>query len=131
MPNDLRHVDRTVLSMKACVEPSLGASALLRFEISVTEALVNLVKHATTSDAAAPIDIELHDADNAVCVEICDPVGAAPFDVRDHAPSQNAADPLAENGRGLGLIVHCTDHIAYGPKADRMCLSLTISKSGD
>lgn len=131
MQNDLSDVDRVVLSMKTCVEHSLGGSALFKFEVSVAEALANLVGHANTTDPNAPIDVELYETVDAVHVEIYDPVGAAHFDIRDHAKPLNTVDPLAENGRGLGLILQCTDTVDYGPKANRMCLSFMFSKSGD
>ncbi|UWR22009.1 ATP-binding protein [Sulfitobacter sp. S190] len=131
MRNDLGDVDRVVLSMKASVQGALGASSLVKFEISLSEALTNLVKHARTSDRSAPIDIELDETDTSVRVEMFDPVGAQPFDLRDHARPLASVDPLAESGRGLGLFLQCSDDVDYGPKADRMCLSLSFSKSGD
>jgi len=131
MQNDLGDVDRVVLSMKTRVEKSLGASAQFKFEAGVAEALANLVRHAKTAAPQTSIDVELRDAEDVVHVDIYDPVGAVPFDIRDHATPLNSVDPLAENGRGLGLILQCSDAVDYGPDADRMRLSLSFFKSGD
>lgn len=131
MRNDLTDVDRVVLSMKDRVNGVLGPASLFRFEISLSEALANLVKHASTSDQSAPINVVLCETATAVRVDIFDPVGARAFDLRDHAQPLTSVDPLAESGRGLGLILQCSDHVTYGLKADRMCLSLSFSKSGD
>ena len=131
MRNDLDDVDRMVLSMKACVEAALAPPTLVNFEISLSEALANLVKHAKSSDPSKPIEVALFESTIAVHVEIFDPIGAAAFDLRDHAQPLNTIDPLAESGRGLGLILQCSEHTTYGLKANRMRLSLTFLKSGD
>ncbi len=131
MQNVLNDVDPMVLSLKACVENTLSPAAQFKFEISVSEALANLVKHASASDTSAPIEINVSETDTNLIVEIFDPISAQTFDLRDHAQPLSAVDPLAEGGRGLGLILQCTDHVEYGAKADRMCLSLSFLKSGD
>ena len=131
MTNDLADLDRAILSMKTRVEGTLGTSSTFKFELGVTEALSNLIKHAHANDPAALIQIIIWDNETNVVVEIFDPIGAQSFDPRDHAKSLTSVDPLAESGRGLGLILQCADHIDYGRKADRMCLSLTFLKSGD
>lgn len=131
MRNDPADVDRAVLAMTAQVADTLGPVGRFRFELSLAEALANVVRHATTSDPEAPIVIEVEVTQDAVQAEICDPVDAAPFDLRDHARPLEAVDPLAEEGRGLGLILQSSDHVDYRPKAGRMCLFLTFLKSKD
>ncbi|MCF2869858.1 ATP-binding protein [Octadecabacter sp. G9-8] len=128
MQNDLNDVDRTVVSLKAFVDEVLDQSGLFKFEVCASEALTNLVKHAKTDDTTAPIKIELTETPAAVILRVFDPVGAARFDLRDHAQSLDDVDPLAESGRGLGLIMQCADHADYAPQGDRMCLSLKFSK---
>jgi len=131
MRNDPADVDRAVVALKCHVANALGTAGLFRFELSLAEALANVVKHATTSAPDAPVVIEFEVTRDAVQVEICDPIGAAPFDLRDHAHPLESIDLLAEEGRGLGLILNATDHMDYRRKADRMCLFLTFLKSKD
>lgn len=131
MKNDLNDVDRTVLALKAQVEKSLSPSAQFKLEVSVSEALSNVVKHAINSNLSQSIALNLSETATSIRVEIYDPIGAKTFDLRDHAQPLNAVDPLAKNGRGLGLIILCSDHVDYGAKDGRMCLSLSFLKSGD
>jgi len=113
-----------VLLLKAAVKDALEPEALLRFEICVTEALSNLTIHADSRDRDAPIDIGLTTSPTAVAVDIFDPVGTKPFDLKEHAVSLSDVELTAENGRGLGLILECADSVTYGPANDRNRLSL-------
>lgn len=131
MANDLCDVDRAVMSLKASVVEDLAPSVSSRLEICASEWLTNLVKYAQGSDAGAPIHIAVSGTSDVVVMDIFDPQGAAPFDPRGHGDALDDVDPFAENGRGLGLILHCADTVNYGPKGGRMCLSLTFLKSGE
>lgn len=126
MSGTLEDVDRLVLSLKADVCAQAGALVAARFEICTAEALANIVKHATPISGAGGIDVDLTLGPDAVTIEIFDPQGATPFDLRDHAPSLNDVDPLAESGRGLGLIMQCADAVEYGPADGRNKLTLTF-----
>lgn len=115
-----------VLSLQRQVEGHLAPEALFRFDIAVTEALVNLVLHAHTPQKDAPIDITLAITGGTVVVGLFDPPGAAPFDLRAHARALAEVDSLAENGRGLGLILECADAVDYGVIVGRHRLCLTF-----
>ncbi len=128
MPNDIQDVDPTVVSLKAVAEGVLEVDALIRLEICVSEALTNIVKHARVNDKSQPIDVLLIAATDNVLVEIYEPVGTEPFDIRDHAPDLSEVDLAAETGRGLGLIMQCADRVDYVPSADRNKLTLSFSK---
>jgi serine/threonine-protein kinase RsbW len=128
MNNTLEDVTPMVLSLKADVCAALGASATVRFEICLSEALTNVVKHAQPTTPDELIDVTVQETSDAICVEIYDPAGAAPFDFRDHALDLVTVDPLAESGRGLGLIMQCADALDYGPSGDRNRLILTFNK---
>ncbi|SMX31321.1 hypothetical protein COL8621_00388 [Actibacterium lipolyticum] len=99
-----------------------------RFAICVSEALTNLVLHSKNSNPDAQIQIELCEQDTAVTVEIYDPCGADPFDLREYATDLSKLDVMAESGRGLGLIMACADHVTYDPVGNKHRLKLTINK---
>ncbi|WP_163850809.1 ATP-binding protein [Pseudooceanicola aestuarii] len=125
MINRLDAVDPMVLALKDQVAGPLEGEALLRFDISVTEALTNLVLHARTPLPEAEITITLHLEDDEVRIDIFDPIGAAPFDLRQSARALSDVDAMAEGGRGLGLIVECADGVDYGAirQRNRLCLT--------
>lgn len=131
MANSLDDVDRMVLSLKTTLEEALDGVAAFRFEVCASEALTNLVKHSNAPNKDEPIQIELAKSESGVSLVIFDPVGADPFDLRDHARDLNDVDPMAEGGRGLGLIIQCADAVTYGEQNGRTRLVLTFSKSGD
>ena len=130
MQKTLGDVDRLVLSMKAAVCMVLDPEALRRWEIATSEALVNIVKHAKPKTAGASIDIFLTETPNSVVVEIFDPKGADTFDLRQHVLDIASVDPLAEAGRGLGLIMQSADAVDYGRVAERYRLALSFLKTG-
>jgi serine/threonine-protein kinase RsbW len=126
MPNRLEEVSKMVLHLKAEVDGYFEPEALMRFEICVTEALSNLTIHADTRDRSAPVDIRLTIDPSAVAVDIFDPVGTKPFDLKEHAVALSDVETTAESGRGLGLILECADSVTYGPSNDRNRLSLNF-----
>ena len=127
MQNDLDAVDTTVVALCACVADALPAATMIRFQICISEALTNLVKH-TSAPASAVVDIDVTVNPDAVQVAIYDPDGAAPFDLRDHAVDLDTLDPLAESGRGIGLILQCADTVEYSAPGGRARLSLTFDR---
>nr|WP_237693224.1 ATP-binding protein [Octadecabacter algicola] len=112
----------------AAAESSLSQDVLGRFGICTSETLTNLVLHAKNCAPDAKIQITLRDTENAVFLEVFDPEGAAPFDLRKYATDLSEIDVMAEGGRGLGLIMACADHVAYGRVDGKYRLELTFSK---
>ncbi|SFR38754.1 serine/threonine-protein kinase RsbW [Yoonia tamlensis] len=131
MQNDLGDVDRMVVSLKTAVEGVLDDATMFKFEICASEALSNIVKHAASADKSDPILVQLSETKSSLNIAIFDPAGATPFDLRDHARDLDTVDPLAESGRGMGLIMQCADAVTYGSQDGRIGLILTFTKSGD
>ncbi|MGO4906912.1 ATP-binding protein [Pseudorhodobacter sp. W20_MBD10_FR17] len=127
MPKLLDDVDPMVMALASKVDDILPMEARFRFEVSVSEALTNLVIHANTDAKDPIIDIRLTLGDTTVTLEAFDPSGAAPFDIRAHAPDLSQINPSVENGRGLGLIMECADSVDYGPVAHKNRLKLTFT----
>jgi serine/threonine-protein kinase RsbW len=128
MQNRLEDVDPMVMSLKAAVEGNLDHDVMVRFEICMSEALTNLASHVNVEPTV--IDVTLALSHDKLTVEIFDPVGATPFDLRDHAVDLSSVEMLAENGRGLGLIMQCADAVDYGLSGDRNRLKLEFLKAG-
>jgi len=129
MQNDLGDVDRMVVALRSAVDGTLDSAAMFKFEICTSEALTNIVKHAAVTDKSEPILVQLSETEASLDVAIFDPIGTAPFDLRDHARDLDTIDPLAESGRGLGLIMQCADAVGYGSQDDRTRLILTFTKT--
>jgi serine/threonine-protein kinase RsbW len=127
MPCRIYDVDLMVMELASKVDGILPLEARFRLELSVIEALTNLVLHAKTDAKNPVIDIHLTLGDDNATLEIFDPPGAAPFDLRDHARELSGIDPNAEGGRGLALIMDCADSVDYGPSENRHRLKLTFA----
>jgi serine/threonine-protein kinase RsbW len=126
MPNRIDDVDPMVMTLASEVDDLLAPEARFRFELSVSEALTNLVLHGKTDVDDAVIDICLVPESDSVSVEIFDPTGATPFDIRAHAPELSELEPLLEGGRGLGLIMDCADAVDYSAAGSQHRLKLTF-----
>lgn len=124
MANTIDAVDPMVLTLRSNVAALLADDTRFRFEVCVTEVLANLVTHAPTTSPDAQIRIVLNVNAGRALIEIFDPEGAAPFDLRNHATDLSEVDEMAEGGRGLGLIVECADSVKYGPSGGNNSLSL-------
>lgn len=126
MPNQLDAVDPMVLTLKRLLEGHLADEAQFRFDICVSEALVNLVVHAETREKDVPIDIRLDVTGDAVTIEIFDPADAPAFDLREKGRALAEVDAMAEGGRGLGLILECANRVDYGAVQQRNRLELSF-----
>ena len=125
MQNKLQDIDPTVLSVMAAVEGRLGSDTRFNVEVCITEALTNLVLHAC-GGKSSPIRINLMLTHDRLCIEVFDPKGATPFDLRDFGPRLSQVDVLAESGRGLSLIKDCADTLEYGPVDGHHRLAMTF-----
>jgi len=114
MSNALEAVDPMVQRLSAAVEPSLSDPTRFKFEICISEALNNLVAHARPKASAAEININLRVKPAAISIEIFDPAGAEPFDLREKATDLSQVNEMAEGGRGLGLIMEFANEVEYG-----------------
>ena len=130
LDHNLESIDPMVQLLVAAAENSLPLDALGRFGISISEALTNLVLHAENCVPNARIQVTLRETERAVFLEVFDPEGADPFDLRKYATDLSEIDVMAEGGRGLGLIMACADHVAYGRVGDKYRLQLMFGKYG-
>lgn len=129
MANEIEAVDPMVLALKAMVEGVLAKTSQMKFEICVSEALTNLVKHAQTLSPDEQIEIQLVLKETGAEVVIFDPEGAAPFDLRQHASDIASVEETSEQGRGIALILQCADRIDYSATNGRNRLLLAFDNA--
>lgn len=131
MPKQLAAVDPMVVALRSEVEPIVSDGTRFRFEICIIEALTNLVTHAAADTSETAIEIRMNLKTGYVKIEIFDPLGAAPFDPCSAAKNLSEIDGMAEGGRGIGLIMECSDAAQYGPSGDRNSLKLEFWDADD
>lgn len=124
MSNCIEAVEPMVLELTKLAKVNLTKDSILRFEICINEALNNTIEHAIFANRESPINLVLTTDTKTVTLEIFDPEGAPPFDLREYAADLSTIDVMSESGRGLGLILQCTDILDYGPLEGRNRLSL-------
>jgi serine/threonine-protein kinase RsbW len=91
------------------------------FELAITEATGNILRHAYEGKYPAAFEIDLSIGDDSVTATLTDEGRPfAPGDVR--APD---ADELSESGYGLFLIESLMDEVVYTPEARGTTLRLT------
>lgn len=132
MPASMEAIDPMAQSLREVAEPYLDAEMLFGFEVSVSEALTNIVKHSYGPDAAnGNVQITLHCDGAAVSLELQDQGKPARADLYRNVPRLEDIDVLSESGRGLALIKHYTDALSFWSDQTGNHLSLTFkSKDG-
>ena len=105
----IEDVDPFVIAVTNSVGQVLDPATTTRCQICLAEALSNIVKYARPTHPGATIEITIIETDSVLTVDILEPAGTDAFDLRDHAVDLATVDPLAESGRGLGLILQCAD----------------------
>jgi serine/threonine-protein kinase RsbW len=128
MPKDIEQVTEMVGVLKVHLSDHLPDAQLFKAEVAIVEALSNVVEHAETSLPQEPVVIAVTATNEAVTVDIFDPVGAAPFDPREYLVPLSDVDIWAERGRGIGLIHQCSDTIEYGPLDGQNRLALRFHR---
>jgi serine/threonine-protein kinase RsbW len=127
MPAHLEAIDAMVVDLRLAVQPLLRDEALFGFEVAVSEALTNVVKHAFAASAdreTGVITLTLSSDAEAVTLELLDHGKPGPETMFDAVPKLDEIDIFAEHGRGLSLILHYAESAAYrsGPEGNRLRL---------
>lgn len=111
IPPNLAEVDALAPRLTAQAEPFLPGDRLPAFEIAVVEALTNVIRHGGLRSGQT-IGVALHRTPDGIEATITDEGPALPDDlfIRPR-PEDDDSDPLAESGRGIGLILMCADGV--------------------
>lgn len=116
MPARLDAIDEMVVKLRLAVQPFLAEEALFGFEIAVSEALTNVVKHSFGAFAPPPeakVEVTLCCDETITSIELLDHGVPGPADMFASVPQLDDIDILAEHGRGLSLIKHYTESADY------------------
>ncbi len=99
--------------------------ATQNLELAVTEAVVNVVKHAYGSKKGNRVIVHVSYYADRITVEIID--AGSPMDpVLLHRPEGDMIDPLKETGRGLFIIRSLMDEVSYESAGRMNKLKLTL-----
>lgn len=134
MRPELSEVDAMVAALIDAARPALSEVKLAAFEIAMAEALTNAVRYGVAAGAEAtdlaalpPIEVTLSHQPRGVVVEIIDAGDQGPDDLYADVVAPEAIDLMAESGRGLSLIRHCTDDLSFEPAAGHNRLVLIFT----
>lgn len=134
MPAQLEAIDAMVVTLRQAVQSLLSAEDLFGFEVAISEALTNIVKHsfdATVQTSAANVSLTLTCGDQTIALDLIDHGKPGPADMFAKVPRLEDIDILAEHGRGLALIRHYSDlaEFSTGPHGNRLRLTFKPSAS--
>jgi serine/threonine-protein kinase RsbW len=123
LPSDVRYIEESVELMARHCFAGYQASSRLRFRLQVTlsEALANAIICGNGQDPDKHVSIRAHSAPDHIELVVTDEgVG---FDPDRVAPS-GATEVESQCGRGLYLIRHLADRVAYNAEGNSICITL-------
>ncbi|MDB6454757.1 ATP-binding protein [Falsirhodobacter sp. 20TX0035] len=123
IPPDLAEVDAIAPQLTAQAQAVLPEDRLPAFEIAVVEALTNVIRHGGLAPGQT-VSIALHRTPAGIEAAITDEGPALPPDLFAPRPEEEEPDPFAESGRGIGLILMCTDGVTATREGGRNRLVL-------
>ncbi|QBY01236.1 ATP-binding protein [Rhodophyticola sp. CCM32] len=127
LPPQLDEVDKAVQALRALVEPVLEPEQASCFEVAVSEALTNIVVHGYEGiQGGKTVSVQLDTDGQVLRLTIIDHGTPGPADLFETGPSLDEIDFMEESGRGLALIRHHADAVAYTPSVDGNRLILTF-----
>jgi anti-sigma regulatory factor (Ser/Thr protein kinase) len=92
------------------------------FRTAFAEVLGNAIRHGTGEDPARVVGVRVELGHDAVRIHVTDDGGG--FD-RSHLPDPTRPENLErEDGRGLFVIRHLVDDVAFNAKGNGICLTL-------
>lgn len=120
---------------RICREAGLSAEAAFEVEVSVAEAVNNVIKHGYRSEAGHQIEVMLELTADAIDLRVSDaglsipPEKLQPHDEETGDPEAETTiedlDDVAENGRGLFIILSLMNRVSYASTGGKNVLSLS------
>ena len=119
----LAEVDALAPRLTAAAQPYLTQDRLVAFEIAVVEALSNVIRHAGLRPDQ-PVGVNMQGSANGMEVTITDDGPPPPGDLFTRPQPD---DPMAESGRGIGLILMCANGVEARRENGRNSLTLRFA----
>lgn len=128
MPRDLAAISPLSQSVTALMAPAFDQDARDAVDLALVEALSNAVQHGT-KESAKQIGLEVSLTDTEITLDIIDSTPPMPlFLLEDVDPDAleigDDLEAVAENGRGLALIVMVMDEVTFHHVQDQTRLRL-------
>lgn len=129
--SDLGSVELLARAVRALCSDKLGEETLNDVELSVVEAINNVIKHGYHGEKGSPVEVKVSIKADRVMLEIVDrapPMLASLFE--KNTPADLDFDPkkladLPEGGMGLALIKMTMDGVEYSSEGGVNTLTLT------
>lgn len=129
--SDLGSVELLARAVRALCSDKLDEETLNDVELSVVEAINNVIKHGYNGEKGSPVDVKVSIKADRVVLDIFDrapPMLASLFD--SGTPADFDFDPekladLPEGGMGLALIKMTMDEVQYSSEGGVNRLTLT------
>ncbi|QIE43204.1 ATP-binding protein [Meridianimarinicoccus aquatilis] len=122
-------VDPMVLQLKAIAETVLDPDRVVAFEIAISEALTNVVRHGMIGREDESVAIDLQPKDDGLVVVISETGTPVPPELIANISDLDDLDQFAESGRGIALIKACADSLEYASENGINRLFLRFSNS--
>jgi len=108
-----------------CAAIPLSEQAAYEAEVSVVEAVNNVIEHAYGNQPGHPVEVVVTVGEGNITFQVCDH-GVPRKRMRVRLPEVNRRNPhtLAERGRGLFIMQAFTDQLRYDRDGDRNVLTL-------
>lgn len=131
LDRDLSAIAPVAEAMRNYAAGMLGMDGATSVELSLVEALTNAIKHGSLNGrATGQIVVKGHANGRAMVVEVFDSVPVVPEGLLERAGAHRLEinpediDTLAENGRGLSIIVLCMDEVTLSTTKDKYILRM-------
>ena len=124
VPSDLGMVGDAVELVASQVPPGTLSARRISFNLrtALAEALGNAIRYGNHEDPAKIVRVRIELRPDAVHIWVQD--GGTGFD-RGHLPDPTLPENLErEDGRGLFVIRHLVDDVAFNEKGNDICLTL-------
>jgi len=128
--SDLESVELVAKAVRALCSDRLDETMLNDVELSVVEAVNNVIKHGYHGKRGSSVEIKVGLRNDRVVIDILDQAPPMPEGVTASKPAPFQFDPesiedLPESGMGLALIQMTMDEVSYSSEAGVNRLSLT------
>ena len=131
LDRDLTAISPVAQAVEAHAASLLGQEGATAVELALVEALTNSIKHGSMDGRITePLFVKAHSDALSLIVEVFDVVPVIPDGLLEEAGAHRLEvdisdiPALAENGRGLSLIVVCVDKVTLRTADDKYVLKL-------
>ncbi len=122
LPSDVRYIEEAVeLMARHCFSGHRTPSRLrFRLQVTLSEALANAIVCGNAQDPTKQVRLRARSAPHEIELQVTDE--GSGFD--PDRVGANGTEVDSQCGRGLFLIRHLADRVAYNPEGNSICITL-------